>query len=242
MEADEADVDQIDELVDGENLEAATDLSLREINRAVDLLEAYGHAEVHRSMGSHISVRATPLGRLEAERSRAEAARRSVAQDEAEAPTSHDVEDRTASRSVFVVHGRNEGARDQVALVLTKLGFEPVILSEEPNEGRTLIEKFEQHVLSVGYAIALLTADDHGYAAGDDPPVNPNRSRQNVVLELGYFMGKLGRSRVVALYAPGVELPSDLHGLAYIEINDAWPFNVAKELRAAGYPVDLNKL
>jgi len=71
-----------------------------------------------------------------------------------------------------------------------------------------------------------------------------NRARQNVILELGYFMGKLGRRRVAALYSPDVELPSDIHGLGYIAVDPAgaWTFRLSTELASAGFDVDLNKL
>jgi predicted nucleotide-binding protein len=147
-------------------------------------------------------------------------------------------------RSVFVIHGRDDGLRDQVARVLERLDFEPVILSEEPNEGRTLIEKFEDKSLEIGFAVAILSPDD--FVSGPDDtalPDVPNRARQNVILELGYFMGRLGRRRVAALAAPGVETPSDIHGLGYIDLDKAdWPFKLGAELAAAGFKVDVNQL
>lgn len=150
----------------------------------------------------------------------------------------------TSSRSVFVVHGRDEGLRETVARLLERLGFDPIILAEQPNQGRTLIEKFEANALDVGFAIVLLTADDFAVGPeGGEFPATPNRARQNVILELGYFMGRLGRSRVAALYKPGTETPSDIHGLAYVPMSgDSWRFELAKELQAAGYDVDFNRL
>jgi predicted nucleotide-binding protein len=149
------------------------------------------------------------------------------------------------ARRVFVVHGHDEGLREQVARVLDKLDFEPLILMEQPNKGRTLIEKFEDGALDVGFAVVLLTADDFCRDSdADEWSEQPNRARQNVVLELGYFMGKLGRPRVAALFQPGTEIPTDIHGLGYIEIDagGAWRFELASELRAAGYDVDTNRL
>lgn len=149
-----------------------------------------------------------------------------------------------ASRKVFVVHGRDEGARETVARLLERLDFEPIILAEQASEGRTLIEKFEDKALEVGFAVVLLSPDD--FAVGPERgelPGEPNRARQNVILELGYFMGKLGRSNVAALYKPGAELPSDIHGLVYVRFDgDGWKFELAKELKAAGYAVDFNRL
>jgi hypothetical protein len=91
-----------------------------------------------------------------------------------------------------------------------------VILEEQADGERTVIEKFEKQALDVGFAVALLTADDMGSVAGSETPKLANRARQNVLLELGYFMGTLGRSRVVALCTSAVERPSDIHGLLYI--------------------------
>ena len=94
-------------------------------------------------------------------------------------------------------------------------GHEVVILHEQPNEGRTLIEKFEDHASAGDHAVVLLTGDDVGGEVpvdGKDPVLNP-RGRQNVVFELGFFVGRLGRSRAVVLYEEGVELPSDFKGL-----------------------------
>jgi predicted nucleotide-binding protein len=156
----------------------------------------------------------------------------------------HGGETEAPPRRVFVVHGRDEGLRDQVARVLDRLDFEVVTLSEEPHRGRTLIEKFEDETLGIGYAVVILSPDDWGRGPDEEEwPEGPNRGRQNVILELGYFMGRLGRRRVTALSAPGVELPSDIHGLGYVTLRQAdWPFKLAAELEAAGFHVDLNWL
>jgi predicted nucleotide-binding protein len=147
-------------------------------------------------------------------------------------------------RRVFVAHGRDEGLRDRVARVLDRLGFEVVTLSQEPHWGRTLIEKFEDETLGVGFAVVILSPDDWGRGPDEEKwPEDPNRARQNVILELGYFIGRLGRRRVTALTAPRVELPSDIHGLGYVPLGEAdWPFKLAAELAAAGFEVDLNRL
>lgn len=138
---------------------------------------------------------------------------------------------RTGSRSVFVVHGRDEGIRDRVARTLTALGFDPIILAEQANEGRTLIEKFEAKS-DVGFAVVILTPEDYGRGPDDSGfPEAPNRARQNAILELGYFIGKLGRKRVCPLYVSGTERPSDIDGLAYVPIDDAgmWRFKLGTE-------------
>jgi predicted nucleotide-binding protein len=146
-------------------------------------------------------------------------------------------------KQVFVIHGRDEGLRAQVARLLERLGLDAIILQEQEDRGRTVIEKFEDHALDVGFAVALLTPDDYGKGPDDEAwPEAPNRARQNVVLELGYFMGTLGRQRVAALFQNGTELPSDIHGVLYIPLDANWELRLAKEIKAAGLPVDLNNV
>jgi predicted nucleotide-binding protein len=150
-----------------------------------------------------------------------------------------------ANRNVFLVHGREaSGFREAAARFLEKLGLNAVILAEQANEGRTLIEKFEDKALEVGYAVVLLTPEDSAYGLSDQPPTRPNRARQNVILELGYFMARLGRKRVVALLQEGVEVPTDILGIAYIPLDEsgAWRTLLARELAAAGFEIDTRKL
>lgn len=145
------------------------------------------------------------------------------------------------SGRIFIVHGLNLGFKEAVARAVTKLGLTPVILHEQPNMGRTLIEKFEDYA-DVGFAIVLLTADDLGKTKTDEALIP--RARQNVILELGYFLGRLGRKRVCALYEQGVQIPTDYDGVVYVELDlaERWKFDLVKELKAAGYGVDANKL
>jgi predicted nucleotide-binding protein len=146
-----------------------------------------------------------------------------------------------ASRDVFVVHGRDEAAKLAVARFLEKLDLNPVILHEQPDKGRTVIENFEDHSADARFAVVLLTPDDEGCLVGGE--VN-RRARQNVVFELGYFIGKLGRNRVIALKLDSVEEPSDLHGVLYVpfDAGGAWKLVLARELKAANVDVDLNKV
>jgi predicted nucleotide-binding protein len=147
-----------------------------------------------------------------------------------------------SSRRVFVVHGHDDGLKETVARFLTKLDLEPVILHEQPNRGRTIIEKFEAHA-DVAFAVVLFTPDDVGYPAGKADEFKP-RARQNVVLELGFFMAALGRERVCVLYKHGVDVPSDYSGLLYQDLDPkgAWRFRLAVEIKSAGIEVDLNRV
>lgn len=145
------------------------------------------------------------------------------------------------SRKIFVVHGRDQTYRDTTARLLEKLRLEPIILHEQPNKGRTIIEKFTDYA-GVGFAVTLLTGDDRGGLSEADPSDYRLRARQNVILELGYFLGRLGRDRVCALYQGEIEIPSDYDGVVWIALDDGggWKYKLAKEIQAAGIAVDLN--
>lgn len=157
-------------------------------------------------------------------------------------PVSNDtVSTNTQGSCVFLVHGRATGAVADVARFLEKLDLPVTILHEQPNEGQTIIEKFEKHAGRSNYAVVLLTGDDEGRLKSDTE--FNSRARQNVILELGYFMGKISRKNVCAIYESGVELPSDYDGVLYIPLDTdgAWKYRLAKELKANGLDVDLNK-
>jgi predicted nucleotide-binding protein len=143
---------------------------------------------------------------------------------------------------VFIVHGREHGIMEKVARFIERIGANAIVLHEQPNEGQTIIEKLELYS-HAQYAIVLLTPDDRG-GLSTVPFENQNaRARQNVVMELGYFLAKLGRSRVCVLYQEGVEIPSDLSGIIYFKLDSegAWKWNLARELKTASIRVDLNK-
>lgn len=143
-------------------------------------------------------------------------------------------------QNVFIIHGRDDGTKEIVARFIERLGLKPIILDEQPNQGQTIIEKFEQHA-EVEFAIALLTPDDTGGLSEDEQSLKP-RARQNVIFELGYFTGKLGRRRVCALTKGHVDIPSDYYGVLYIpfEESGAWRMKLLGELKTAGFEVDAN--
>ena len=148
-----------------------------------------------------------------------------------------------SSDRVFIVHGLNNAFKETVARFLGQLRLEPIILHEEPNKGRTIIEKFIDYS-DGGFAVVLLTADDRGGKVSDSPASYSLRARQNVILELGFFLGQLGRDRVCALYENGVEIPSDYEGVLFVPFDEtgAWRLLLGRELRAAGINVDLNNI
>lgn len=149
----------------------------------------------------------------------------------------------TLGRDIFIVHGRDdEGMKETVARFIERLGLNAIILHEQPNEGRTIIEKFVDYS-NVGFAVALLTPDDRGGPRDIEAGSYRFRARQNVIFELGYFLGRLGRKRVCVLYREGVEIPSDYQGVLFVPLDDggAWKLPLAREIKAAGFEVDLNR-
>lgn len=148
--------------------------------------------------------------------------------------------------SMFIVHGHNNEMKETVARTVEKLGFKAVILHEMPNQGRTVIEKFTDHSDDVQYAIVLLTADDFAYAKNATHADVKLRPRQNVVFELGYFIGKLGRDRVFPLYETldDFEIHSDFAGVVLVpfDSNGAWKMSLGKELVALGVNINMNAL
>lgn len=144
------------------------------------------------------------------------------------------------SRKVFIVHGHDDGAREAVARFLERIGLEAIILHEQANQGRTVIEKVVANS-DVGFAVVLLTPDDEGCVKGGTPEP---RARQNVLLELGYFIGRLGRDKVCALKRGGLEIPSDFAGVVWEQMdnNGGWKQSLARELEAAGHDIDWNKV
>jgi hypothetical protein len=144
------------------------------------------------------------------------------------------------SNKIFIVHGHDDGARETVARFLERMGFEAIILHEQANQGRTVIEKVEAHG-DVSFAVVLLTPDDEGNVKGGTPEP---RARQNVLLELGYFIGRLGRNKVCALKRGKLEIPSDFAGVVWEQMDESggWKQALGRELQAAGHSFDWNKL
>jgi predicted nucleotide-binding protein len=141
---------------------------------------------------------------------------------------------------IFIVHGSDTLRAESVAhTVSTATGRKTIILRDQPNEGRVLIEKLERHAAQASYAIIVMTPDDHGSRA-DETSTRP-RARQNVIFEMGYFCGLIGRRHVCVLIRPGIEKPSDLDGIVYITFDDdrAWKTELLRELRHAGFSIDL---
>lgn len=141
---------------------------------------------------------------------------------------------------VFIVHGHDDGLKNEVALFIQRLGLEAIILHEQVSRSQTIIEKIESYS-DVGFSIVLYTPCDIGGSVSSEK-VQP-RARQNVVFEHGYFVAKLGRENVVALKKGQVEVPNDLSGMVYVSYEqNNWKRDIAHELKASGYKIDFEKV
>lgn len=142
-------------------------------------------------------------------------------------------------RKVFIVHGRDNEAKQEVARFVSDLGLEPIILHEQASSGMTIIEKIERYTNDADFALVLYTACDHGRGVHESKIPPKNRARQNVVFEHGYLMAKLGRENVCALVKGEIETPNDISGVVYVGLDQfgGWKTEVAKELKACGYAI-----
>lgn len=143
---------------------------------------------------------------------------------------------------IFVVHGHDTSALEQLELVLRRLGLDPYILQNNDGESKTLIEALEQQIYKeAAFGIVLLTADDYGYPKSKTDADRQPRTRQNVILELGMVLASLGRDRMVLLKKGALELPTDVNGVIYLEFNDhvkEVAVKLATRMKGAGIQID----
>jgi predicted nucleotide-binding protein len=152
----------------------------------------------------------------------------------------------SSSKKIFIVHGHNNEMKETVARMIEKVKLTPVILHERANGGKTIIEKLLVNSLDIAFAIVLLSADDLGFSKTENPKSAKLRARQNVIFELGLFIGKLGRERVIALMetVDGFEHPSDYNGVVFVKYDnsDNWKLELLREFQDIGIPVNANDL
>jgi predicted nucleotide-binding protein len=141
---------------------------------------------------------------------------------------------------VFIVHGHDIGIRNTIARFISDAGLEPIILDEQPNQGLTIFEKFERLATQAAFAVVLFTPDDIAYAK-NYPDEKKSRARQNVIFELGYFVGVLGRGKVCVLCCGEIEILTDYQGILYIpfSMGSDWQIQLSREMKAAGLKPDL---
>jgi predicted nucleotide-binding protein len=145
-------------------------------------------------------------------------------------------------KKVFIVHGQDELPKEKVARFVSQIGLEPIILHEQVSGSQTIIEKIEKYADQVCFAIVLYTPCDRGARASETTA--RYRARQNVVFEHGYFIAKLGRSKVTAVVKGNIEIPNDFSGVVYVPFDDgeSWKLSLAREMKAAGCDIDLSAL
>ena len=143
---------------------------------------------------------------------------------------------------VFIVHGHDDGAKNEVARFIEKLGLEAIIIHEQTSSGDTIIEKVIRYS-DVGFGVVLYTGCDIGAIKSEPDDLKP-RARQNVIFEHGFLIGKIGRKNVIALVKDNVEKPNDISGVVYetIDSKGAWKLQLAREMKASGYDIDMNKV
>jgi predicted nucleotide-binding protein len=149
------------------------------------------------------------------------------------------------NKRVFVVHGHDRVSRDQLELILRRLGLDPFVLANTSGGGLTLIEALEKEIGpqpgQCRFGIVLLTPDDVGYVKTEGEGKAAPRARQNVVLEMGMVLSALRRPNVAILKKGYIEIPSDVHGIIYIPFNDhvneAVP-KLVERLNDAGFNLD----
>ena len=139
------------------------------------------------------------------------------------------------NKDVFIVHGHDEAMMKNVKDFVKKIGYNPVILKEKPNQGKTIIEKIETYS-DVAYAIVLYSPCDKGFDK-NKPEEIKNRARQNVIFEHGFLISKLSREKVCAIVKKDVERPGDLDGLVYVSYSTDWRKMIIKEFEKLGLPV-----
>jgi predicted nucleotide-binding protein len=142
--------------------------------------------------------------------------------------------EKVKGNTVFIIHGHDNELKMELQLLLERAGVNNLVLHEQADKGRTIIDKLVQESVNSNYAIALLSPDDKLESG-------ISRARQNVILEIGYFMGKLGKERVRILKKGDIEIPSDLQGVLYenYDKSGAWKVKICKELMAVGIFVDM---
>ncbi|WP_245504896.1 TIR domain-containing protein [Rhizobium leguminosarum] len=146
------------------------------------------------------------------------------------------------TNKVFIVHGHDESAKNELEIMLRDMGLDPIVLHRQADGGRTIIEKFEDHA-DVGYAFILMTPDEIAYLVSEDAKPDAERkkefrARPNVIWEFGYFVGRLGRQRTCCIHRGAVSIPSDLNGLIYKPFSSSVEeigWSIQKELRTLGY-------
>lgn len=150
----------------------------------------------------------------------------------------------SVAKRVYVIHGGNDRRKEEVVQVLKLAGLVPVLVHERPTASNPVISQFTDYTdANVSFAVVLLTRDDVGFDRFEDPTAGRGRATQNVVLELGYFLARLAPSRILALFEPGIQLPTDYIGVPYVEMDPHgdWQVSLLQRLKIAGVVPELTE-
>jgi len=150
-----------------------------------------------------------------------------------------------ARRRVFVVCGTDSEMKQTITNALTKLKIVPVVMCEEPSQGKKIVERFADYE-DIGFAVILLSPDDSVYIKDESPIKRKLRPRQDVVFELGFLLGKLGKSNVLVFFreCANFEIPTDFEGIKVTAFDDreSWKLALLRELTNCGYSVDAERI
>lgn len=154
-------------------------------------------------------------------------------------PVANQKDERT---KIFIVHGHDTQALEQLELILRRLGLDPFILQNNDGGGNTIIEALEQQIYAeAAFGIVLMTPDDYGYAKAEGDEATRPRARQNVILEMGMVLASLGRDRMAILKKGALEHPSDVDGVLRLDFNDhvkEVATRLATRMKKAGIEID----
>jgi predicted nucleotide-binding protein len=147
------------------------------------------------------------------------------------------------SNKIFLVYGQDNEMKTDIIQTLKKLDLDPIILSEKPNKTQTIIEKTSDYQ-HISFAVILVSPDELTYPTEKDSDEAKYRTTQTFIFKVGYFLGRLGSQNVVAIYRNNIdfEIPNQLTGIIWIEYKNGWYFKLIKELKAANFDVNANKL
>ena len=150
------------------------------------------------------------------------------------------------SRRIIVVSGADREMKQALTGALTKLSLMPLVMCEEPNQGKKIVENFSRDYADVGFAVVLLSPDDFAYATNEVATKRKLRPQQDVVFELGFLLGKLGKDNVIVFWRECVnfESPIDLEGMKVTAFDDqdSWKLALIRELTNCGYTVNADRI
>ena len=153
------------------------------------------------------------------------------------------VNDKVRSNKIFLVHGSDNEMKSDVSKLLKTLDLDPIILHENSDMRKNIIEKINDNS-HVSFAVVLISFDDLAYSKEKTPDDAKYRANQNVIFELGYFLGRLGNQNVSVIYRKknDFEIPIEYTGVRWIEYKMGWYYELIKDLKACNFKVDVNKL